>query len=285
MEIIVTGGSGFIGGHLLKSLQEKGHNVVSVDISSGIDVCDWHQIEKISGFDVVIHLANKIFVPDSYKDPLDFYHTNIVSTLNLLELCRVNKAKFIYLSSYVYGVPEYLPIDETHSVKPFNPYAESKVICEQICHGYSRDFHVPVIIFRPFNIYGPHQNEIFLIPKMISQARTGKIVIKDVRPRRDYIHIYDVVEAIGLALEYQPENNYEIFNLGFGSSYSVQEVGDIIISLSDNMVIFESENEIRQNEVLDTIACIKKAKHKLNWHPKIDIAWGLAEMMGKSCKE
>ena len=90
----------------------------------------------------------------------------------------------IYLSSYVYGSPDYLPIDEAHPVKAFNPYAQSKVICEQICKGYSRDFKVPVIVFRPFNIYGPGQNEDFLIPKMIRHAKHGRIEIRDARQER-----------------------------------------------------------------------------------------------------
>jgi len=151
----------------------------------------------------------------------------------MLELCRINHAKMIFFSSYVYGHPQYQPIDENHPIQAFNPYSQTKVICESLCEGYNRDFKVPVIIFRPFNIYGTGQNPDFLIPTIIQQAKSGKIVIKDDRPKRDYIHVEDIVKAIVAAIEAgNTDNSIKTYNLGTGESYSVKEIADIVCTFS-----------------------------------------------------
>lgn len=275
MKVIITGSSGFIGSYLTEYLAGGKVELQLLDLKQGIDICQWEMIKNLSGFDVIIHLANRSYVPDSYEHPHDFYKTNILSTLNMLELCRQNNAKLIYFSSYIYGRPDYLPIDEGHPVKAFNPYAQSKVVCEQLCKGYSRDFKLPVIIFRPFNIYGLKQNDAFLIPTMVEQAGRGKIEIRDDRPKRDYIHIHDVIKAIHLSLNYIPKDHIEIFNLGTGKSYSVKEVAGLIISKFSNNISFINKKEIRPNEVLDTVANIDKAKSLLGWVPEVDLEEGI----------
>jgi len=278
-KIAITGSAGFVGSHLL-SILEKDNNVelILMDIQSGIDICDWNQIKDIKA-DVFIHLANKSYVPDSYKYPLDFYNVNINSTLNILELARINNAKLIYLSSYIYGHPQYLPIDEKHPVSAFNPYAQTKAICESLCEGYSRDFNMPIIIFRPFNIYGKGQNSQFLIPAIIQQIKNNeKIVIKDDRPKRDYIHVSDVVQAICLAMDYiMKSDGLEIYNLGSGISYSVKDVVNVLFELTNTKADYHVSNERRPNEILDTIADVSKIKEKMNWKPEISIIEGLKQ--------
>ena len=229
--------------------------------------------------EVIVHLANRSFVPDSYSDPRSFYQTNVLTTLNLLELCRLSGARLIYLSSYVYGRPEYFPIDELHPPKPFNPYAQSKLMCEALCEGYSRDFAVPVVIFRPFNIYGPGQNKNFLIPAIIDQLKTGRVTIKDERPRRDYLHVEDLAEGILKALAYVPESGLEIFNMGYGRSHSVKEVVDLVTGSYPGEVGYVCLNEQRPFEVLDTVASVAKAETMLGWKPKIDLPAGLAGLL------
>ena len=275
MKIGITGSEGFIGKYLVEELSKTNHELVLLDLSIGIDVCNWSQLQNISNIDVFIHLANKSFVPDSYKNPKSFYETNIISTLNILELCRKNNSKLIFLSSYVYGHPDYQPIDEKHPVRAFNPYAQSKIICESLCEGYSRDFKIPIIIFRPFNIYGIGQNESFLIPTIIKQAKDGKIVVKDDRPKRDYIYIEDVVSAIRKAIEYDPENGFDVFNLGSGKSYSVKEVIECVIEIFSKKIEYICTDEIRPNEILDTVAEINKAKTQLFWTSQKSLKEGL----------
>ncbi len=280
MKILITGYSGFIGSYLKKRLDKTKHELILADVVDGIDICDWQQVNKFSEIDVVVHLANLTFVPASYEQPKRFYETNYLSTLNMLELCRLNAAKMIFFSSYIYGHPQYQPIDENHPIQAFNPYSQTKVICESLCEGYNRDFKVPITIFRPFNIYGKGQNPDFLIPTIINQAKSGKIVIKDDRPKRDYIHVEDIIEAILIAIESKnTEKSIEKYNLGTGISYSVKEIVDFVIKLSDSKIDYLCSNEIRPNDVLDTVADISKIQNELHWKPKISILEGLKSMI------
>jgi UDP-glucose 4-epimerase len=280
MKILVTGYSGFIGSYLIPRLKSANHELVLLDMKTGVDICDWDQVKQFSDIDVIVHLANLSFIPASYENPKRFYETNYLSTLNMLELCRLNNAKLVFFSSYIYGQSQYQPIDENHPVQAFNPYAQTKVISESLCEGFYRDFKVPITIFRPFNIYGKGQNPDFLIPTIIRQAQTGKIEIKDDRPKRDYIHVEDAVEALIKAIELKnDESSLQIYNLGSGISYSVKEVVEMVQGLFDTKIDYLCTHEIRVNEVLDTVADISKIKKELHWQPKILFQDGLKSMI------
>ncbi len=282
MKILITGHSGFIGSYLQKKLEKTEHELILVDIANGTNICDWQQVKHYEGMDVIVHLANLSFVPASYEQPKRFYETNYLSTLNMLELCRLNNAKMVFFSSYIYGHPQYQPIDENHPTQAFNPYAQTKVICESMCEGYNRDFKVPITIFRPFNIYGTGQNPDFLIPSIIQQAKTGKIVIKDDRPKRDYIHVEDIVDAIFTAIETKnTDKSIQKFNLGSGVSYSVKEIVDMVRELFDTEIEYICTHEIRPNDVMDTIADISKIQNELHWKPSISILEGLKKMVSE----
>jgi nucleoside-diphosphate-sugar epimerase len=276
--ISVTGSTGFIGSHLVKTLKKNNHIVKEVSISTGIDLSQKDSIEKMGYFDVIVHLAAKSFVPYSFENPLDFYQNNIISTLNVLEAARLNNAKVVFISSYLYGPPKENPINESHALNPHNPYAQSKLICESLCEGYYRDFNLPVIILRPFNIYGPGQKEPFLIPSIISQARQGKIVLNDERPKRDYIHVYDIVSAIVKSIEKDGSELLKI-NLGTGESYSVEEVVNIVNNIYGNNLDVTYLKKYRQGEVLNTVANMNLAKMELGWLPKVKIENGLKEII------
>ena len=282
MKILITGHSGFIGSYLQKKLEKTEHELILVDIANGTNICDWQQVKQYEGMDVIVHLANLSFVPASYEQPKKFYETNYLSTLNMLELCRLNNAKMVFFSSYIYGHPQYQPIDENHPTQAFNPYAQTKVICESLCEGYNRDFKVPITIFRPFNIYGTGQNPDFLIPSIIQQAKTGKIVIKDDRPKRDYIHVEDIVDAIITAIETEnADKSIQKYNLGSGVSYSVKEIVDMVRGLFDTEIEYIWTHEIRPNDVMDTIADISKIQNELHWKPSISILEGLKKMVSE----
>jgi len=275
--IAITGSSGFVGSHLTKKLKELGADTICLDIKNGIDITNWEKVRTIGRFDTLVHLAAKSYVPDSYKYPRDFYYPNLVGTLNVLELCRIHKSKMVFVSSYVYGVPKYLPIDEKHPTAAFNPYAQTKIIGEQLCSDYYTHFGVPTVILRPFNIYGEGQNENFLIPTIIKQVKTGKILLNDLRPKRDYIYIDDFIDLLVKIIE-RNQTGCEIFNAGTGVSYSVGELANLICSLLKNNTVIESKNQERKNEVLETRADITKAKKLLNWTPKVTIDEGLQKL-------
>ena len=278
MKIAVTGSSGFIGSHLVKKLLENKARIVCLDLKDGINIEDWNQIKKIEKFDLMFHLASKTFVPYSYNNPRDFYVSNIISTLNTLELSRIHKAKMIYVSSYVYGKPKILPINEHHEVSAFNPYSQGKIICENLCQGYNRDFGLKVIILRPFNVYGILQKPEFLIPSIINQIKTGKVVLKDPTPKRDFVYIDDVVSAL-IKCIYFKNYEVEIFNIGSGQSHSIQEIVNCITEDINFPIEVLFTGEKRKNEIQDTVADISKAKKVLNWIPEISLNEGIKKVL------
>jgi len=273
MNIAVTGSSGFVGRRLVSRLEQAGHQVVALDIASGVDLTNWEQVKRTPAVDYVFHLAARTFVPAAFEDPQSFYHTNLISTLNTLELCRRNSARFIYASSYVYGAPQYLPVDEQHPTGAHNPYAQSKLMGEELCQAYWRDFSISSCILRPFNIYGSGQPESFLIPEIIQKARAGSVCLKDSRPKRDFVYVDDVVDAYMACLNFS-KPGLETFNIGSGESVSVEEVARTIAKLLGcDDISFLGEH--RPNEVLDTVADITKAREILNWEPAISLEQGI----------
>ena len=248
--------------------------IIKIDVTTGIDITKVEDCDTVPRFDLMVHLAAKLFVPNSYLNPREFYYTNIVGTLNMLELCKKYEARFIFASSYVYGVPQYLPIDERHPLMAFNPYADTKIHAENLCHSYHNFYDVKSVIVRPSNILGKGQNENFLIPSIFKQAKTGVIHLQDSKPKRDYIYIDDVISAY-MKIIHSNDFNFEIMNIGSGSSFSVKEISEIINGYYDNKLTFTFTETERFNEVQDTVYNISTAKKLLNWTPKISLKEGL----------
>lgn len=287
LKIIISGSEGFIGQCLKKYLLELDDcEIQYLDKINGFDLCNQEELSEIGYFDVFVHLAALSYVPESFKNPHKFYDVNFNSTLNVLELCRKYKAKMIFFSSYVYGSPKYLPIDEEHPLQAINPYAQTKIIGEQLCEGYFRDFDIGCTILRPFNIYGEGQNELFLIPSIIKKIKDGEKTIRliDPNPRRDFVHVYDVVRAIKLCINNLSKQQIQLkhYNLASGKSYSVQEIVEIIKNI-DTMfkeIKFEfSPHIIRKNEVNETLGSYEKIRKELGWEPTISIEEGLLKML------
>jgi UDP-glucose 4-epimerase len=167
-----------------------------------------------------------------------------------------------------------LPIDENHPLVAFNPYADSKILGENLCKSYFQFFNVKSIIVRPFNLYGRGQHDNFLISSIIKQATTGKIKLQSSAPKRDYIYIDDMVSAYLKLINYN-NSALEIFNIGSGISHSVKEITEMINSLFNNELEIHFSEKERQNEVDNTIANIEKAKKLLQWEPQITLKEGL----------
>lgn len=277
MKIVISGAKGFIGSNLVKVLQKvQDYKLIEIDLESGIDLTNDKDIQTIEDFDIFIHLAGLSYVPDSFSDPGRFYKMNFLSTLNALELCRKNKARMVFISTFIYGNPLYLPIDESHAPCPLNPYSQSKIIGEMLCEAYNRDFNVPAIILRPFNIYGKGQNEKFLIPSIISQIKKGakKILLKDPTPRRDFVHISDVVKAIALIIN-SSNLNFETFNLASNISYSIEEITTIFKKYIKDLTFSFETTSVRKGEINETVGSYAKIKKALNWEPKIHLEEGI----------
>lgn len=278
MRFVVSGSEGFVGRNVCSQLKAAGHEITPIDVSNGIDLCDAAVVNQIPQIDCFIHLANLVFVPASYADPAKFYRVNYLTTLNALEVCRKWNARLVYISSYVYGPPQYLPVDENHPICPFNPYAQTKVVCEKMCEGYHRDFGVPVSIVRPFNIYGVGQQGKLLIPEIIGQLKEGNTVIqlKASSPRRDYINVVDVARAIlTCAMSNEP---FGAYNACSGESVSVKEITEIINRNLRHKVVFRFAASDRPNEVDESRGSCEKLK-SLGWNPSIGFEEGIKEIL------
>ena len=274
MIIAISGSEGFVGKNVCTLFKEGGHTIFPIDIANGLDLSESSIIDKVPKIECFVHLANLVYVPASYENPAKFYRINYLTTLNALEICRKWNAKLVYISSYVYGPPQYLPVDEEHPVCPFNPYAQSKVICEKLCEGYHRDFGVRISIIRPFNLYGVGQKGKLLISEIVSQLKEGKkcIQLKAASPRRDYVNVIDLGRAIKLCAELEcPIGPYNVCS---GQSVSVRDITEIINRNIKEQVHFLFSSSDRPNEVDETRGAYTKLK-ELGWEPSISLEDGI----------
>ena len=269
--ILITGSRGFIGSCLVKELESKEYALACYD-------GDVRKPFKHDGpVDVVIHLAGRWRARNGGPER-SVYDINILGALNALEFCRGKGAKCIMMSTCgVYGNPRENPVKEGAETNPFNAYTRSKVIAEELCRGYAEDHGVSAIILRLFNSYGARQQPQFLIPSIVDAIRRDKrLELHDPNLRRDYVHIDDVVRAIVKAVEY--ETAFELFNIGSGKSYSVQEVVNMIEKLMGKRLdhVFDKTKDVL---IKNIEADISHSKEKLRWAPEKELEAGLAELL------
>lgn len=320
MHILVTGGAGYIGSHVVKQLlEETEHDVTIIDnLSTGhqstldtlesialeskhgdlrfyhADLSDFASIEKIfltNRFDAIMHFAASIIVPESVQSPLKYYMNNTVNTTNLIRLCNdYDVNKFIFSSTAaVYGQPATMPIDESTSTHPINPYGMSKLMSEQIIQDTAhanKNFHY--IILRYFNVAGadlknrigqsfPNATHLIKVAAQTALKKQESISIfgthydtSDGTCIRDYIHVDDLASAHLKGLEYLVAKHCsEIVNCGYGHGFSVLNVIETIKKVSG----IDFKVDIAPPRAGDPALLISnntKIKKNLNWVPKYD---------------
>lgn len=275
--VLVTGASGFIGRHLVPALRAVGHTVIEANSQSG-DISSQSTWTGFPKAEVVVHLAGRTFVPDSWIDPGAFVRCNLLGTIAALDYCRTNGAHLVFLSSYLYGNAQTQPIPETAPLVATNPYALSKKLAEEACQFFSRSFGINVTILRPFNVYGPGQPEHFLIPSIVRQVSAGGTVhVQDLEPKRDYVYVSDLVDAIVLSVR-QPRG-LRIFNIGTGMSHSVAELVMLIQELKLTQLKVVSAGEKRPDEIQDSRADIASARRELPWTPRVTLEAGIKRVL------
>lgn len=250
-KVLVTGGAGFIGSNLVDSLINRGCEVWVIDnLSTGnpdnlnkncnfieLDLTNYSKLMSLSSeldnIDVVFHMAAYPEVQHSLENPTD--SNNILSTLNILEFCRLKKIKRLVFSSSsaVYGNPRYTPIDESHPLQPLSPYALDKKIGEDYCKLYSKIYKVETFCLRYFNVYGNRMKNKGAYKSVISvfknSSRKGEAlnIVNDGEQRRDYINVKDIVDLNILIALNEEIGKGQPYNLGTNISYSVNEVADM----------------------------------------------------------
>lgn len=298
MKILVTGGAGFIGSHLVDGLIEKGNEVHVIDnLSSGkkehvseravfhqIDLGEYDKIFDIlkdNNFDVVYHLAAQMNIRKSVSDPVFDAKENIIDTLNLLEACVKGKVKhFVFSSSggAVYG-ETYVPTSEEELEKPISLYGCAKLSIEKYLHYYGEVHGLKHTILRFANVYGPRQNPhgeagvvaIFL-DKMIKEENP---VIYGGNQTRDFIYVGDVVNACLMALE---EKESEVYNVGFGNEVSINELFDKINRLFSDKFAPKYEEKKSGEQERSCLDC-KKAHEDLGWKTEVSFSVGLQKTL------
>jgi UDP-glucose 4-epimerase len=304
--VLVTGGAGYIGSHVVKALGEKGFTVLVYDnLSKGYrdavlygelvvgDLADVKLLDRtVKEFqpDAVMHFAAFIEVGESVQDPIKYYQNNAANTISLLHvLTKHQVSKFIFSSSAaVYGSPEKVPITEDEKINPINPYGQSKAIVEKVLRDLSAATDFQYVSLRYFNAAGAdpsgrigerHNPESHLIPLILKAAKGERQSIKvfgtdyptpDGTCIRDYIHIEDLADAHLLALDYLLDNGKsDFFNCGYGHGHSVKEVIDTARKVTGmNFAVQETGRRAGDPPVL--VADSSKLKKNLKWKPRYD---------------
>ena len=301
MKILVVGGAGYIGSHMIKRFQDTDHQIEILDnLSTGFEVntqnyklhvCDLsnkdqlHQILKDNNYESIMHFASFINVGESYIHPKKYYDNNVINTLNLLD-CMVDLkiSNFIFSSTAaVYGEPSLTPIKEDQNIAPVNPYGNTKAIVEKILKDYDEAYGLKYISLRYFNACGAHIDgtigerhdpETHLIP-LILQSASGRrkdfkvygddYDTKDGTCVRDYIHVMDLAEAHLLSLEKLIKNQKsDIFNIGNNKGFSVKEIIRMAEKVTQSKIPYEITSR-RKGDPSELIADNKKISEKLNW--------------------
>ena len=304
MKILVVGGAGYIGSHMVKQLAQAGNDVITLDnLSYGYrdavkygefiegDLGDESVLDSILGsgdIDAVMHFAGFIQVGESVIKPSMYYQNNVANTLTLLDaMLRHGVKNFIFSSTAaIFGEPDYTPIDEQHNKQPINPYGHSKLMIEQVLEDYDKAYGLRSTCLRYFNAAGAdpdgelgerHVPETHLIP-LILQAASGRredikvfgddYATDDGTCVRDYIHINDLCEAHSLALHRMVKSDKSArYNLGNGTGFSVKQVIDVAKKVSGNDFKVSIEPR-RAGDPAVLVADSTLAREQLNWQPK-----------------
>jgi UDP-glucose 4-epimerase len=297
MKVLVTGGAGFIGSHVVDTFLSEGHQVVVVDdLSTGrednlnpqarfyqmdIRSPDLSKVFAAERPDVISHHAARANVRESMEKPLLYADVNVLGSLNLLELSRTHGVgKFIYISTggAVYGEPQYLPVDENHPINPLDPYGASKHHVEHYVHLYRANYDLAYTVLRYPNVYGPRQDPygeagvVAIFAHGMLQGR--ELVINGSGDQeRDFVYVSDVARANLLALE---RGDGGVYNVGSGVGTSINTIFSQLRSITDYQGD-ELHGPAKLGEVYRVFLDASRAREALGWWPQVSLEEGLTK--------
>lgn len=301
MNILITGGCGFVGVNLVKYLAGKDHTICILDnLSTGtkeyiqklcldeepdIIIDDIRSEEAVAravkGMDTVIHLAAQTSVVDSVENPRESWDINVTGTVNLLEACRQNDVeRFVFASSNAVAGEQIPPIDEKMIPQPLSPYGASKLTGEALCSAYYHSFGLRTTALRFANLYGPYSDhKTSVIAKFIEwiRAETPFTVFGDGNQTRDFVHVDDISQAIQLSLESQKSQG-EVFQIASGKETSINELVEILSEIVKKQLNI-SYKPGRKGEIIRNYSDISKARKMLGFEPKIELKEGLKRLL------
>ena len=281
-ELKITGVSGFVGRHLVKKLCRDGisHTALDLRINSGVKKHNPSRSEAL-----VVHLAADTEALSSWQRPGQILGNNLLSTIQVLEFCRESSSKLIFASTSLAGLTS---TEEEHNdivgLSSLSPYHASKNIGENLCHYYHATYGLDIAILRIFSVYGLGQRESSLIPTVVRQTFSDcpEIVVRSTRPRRDFIHVEDVVDAIVTLSE--GIKGYEELEIGTGIATSVREVIDIVQRhAATNKPVIETETNYSGDEQI--VVSRRSNVHSSQWNPKIGLYEGIRSLVSSEFGE
>lgn len=282
--ILITGSDGFIGNHLVDFLINKKMDVTALSLhkKKKSKVRTIHKdIRTVSNIpnDIshMVHLAALTDISYCQSNPRDCFETNVMGTLNMLEMARKNESKFIFASSnQIFGAPKKLPISENAQLSSLSIYAASKACGELLCETYSKLYGLDVIVLRLFSIYGPRGPSYYVISKIITQIlKNKKIMIGNISPKRDFLYVSDLISAFELLIKMNLKGFLK-YNVGYGGSTSINELCHKLIKISKKKIPIESDKKFFRESEIPNLVCDNSKIRRLGWKPKITLDEGLA---------
>ena len=273
----LTGAKGWIGAQVWQYLKLKGCELTDLEKWTR-SLKKRPNIRDCPRFDWIFHFGASTSIEGSFDDPLGTYTNNLASTIRVLEIAHHCRSKLLYMSSYVYGVPHYLPIDEQHPVNPTNPYMSSKLLGEKVCSEVCQQLDIPLIVFRAFNIFGPGLRCGRLISDLIMNVINQQpLQVNDPLPRRDYLYITDFCSLLDKVLKNKNTPRC-VFNVGSGKTYSNLEVAQIIQEIIHPRPEIKILQKGRRNDIQDCSMTPRKVCQLYNWRPSFALSEALHDI-------
>lgn len=297
--IVVTGGAGFIGSHLVERLASDTTEILVLDTEANgdrslldidpqfesVDIRDQALESILTEFDpdTIYHLAALHYIPYCNANPEEAFEVNVMGTRNILNVARQldSLSNIVFASTAAVYPPRDEANHESTTTGPMDIYGRTKLIGEDLCRLFAQETNVSITAARLFNVYGPNETNEHLIPAILQQVRAGRrdIELGNLSPRRDFIHVDDAARALE-CLGTQFKSTFEPYNIGTGDPYSVREVvEETSAALDESITITQDDDRTRESDRPHLEADVSKLTTDFVWEPQVNFREGLRELL------
>ena len=282
-KFLITGSQGFLGTNIVEDFNKNNIPTISLVRNSkdylhqSVLIGDVNTISEIpDDITHIIHLAALTDIEYCQNNPKECFETNFMGTLNMLELAKKYKTKFIFASSsQIFGNPKKLPIDENAEKNPLSVHGSTKAAAEILCKSYADLYDLDIIILRLFSVYGPRSPTYSIIGKIITKIlNDNEIVLGNLSPKRDFVHIDDVLSSLHLLISSEIQG-FSTFNIGTGKSISIENLCRKLITFSNKSITIKSGDSFLRKSEIPELLCDNGKMMNLGWIPEVSLDTGL----------